>query len=66
MEQLQAFFVEGHQLIFFCHLSQNFLMTFFCSLEFKKGYYFFEKGHIWPAGHRLVTPAAWCIYASAL
>ena len=29
MEKLQAFFVEGHQFIFFCHLSQNFLMTFF-------------------------------------
>ena len=22
----------------------------------KKGHHFFEKGHIWPAGHRLATP----------
>ena len=31
-------------------------MIFFCSSGFKKGHHFFEKGHIWPAGHRLATP----------
>ena len=37
MEKLQAFFDEGHQFIFFCHLFQILLMTFF--LEFKKGHF---------------------------
>ena len=31
-------------------------MTFFCYSELKKGHKFFQKGHIWPAGHRLATP----------
>ena len=31
-------------------------LFFFCSSGFKKGHYFFEKGHIWPPGHRLATP----------
>ena len=31
-------------------------MTFFCYSELKKGHNFFQKGHIWPADHRLATP----------
>ena len=31
-------------------------MNFFCYSELKKGHNFFQKGHIWPAGHRLATP----------
>ena len=49
MEKLQAFFVEGHQLICFLPFVPKFFDDpFFCSLEVK-------KGHIWPAGHRLAT-----------
>ena len=37
MGKLQAFIAEGHRLIFLPFVP-NFLMTFFCSLEFKKGH----------------------------
>ena len=41
---------------YFLPFLPKFFDDFFYSLEFKKGHYFFEKGHIWPAGHRLATP----------
>ena len=42
---------------FFANLAKFFGDIFFAPSDLKRVIIFFEKGHIWPAGHRLATPA---------
>ena len=58
MEKIRnLFLLRAINSYFFANLPKFFFDNPFFSQDLKKGHNFFEKGHIWPAGHRLATPA---------